>query len=592
MISKLKAYVRKNVENNTTDLLIFNSVFTIAIIGLIGLITIETIMKYERTGVLALVGLFLYLLTVAVLANAFPKHISLWAGLVLYPLNLIIFPFLFLKGEGGGISSAMPSWFIFGILMTVILLKGKACACCVLLSLADYTFTMLYAYMHPEATNYIDDTFYFYEDNMLCTLIIAAAIGIILKYLTFVQTLQYKTIEENTKSIQTERNNAIKANRAKTTFLTNISHEIRTPLTDILAMTTIGRENLDDKEKIIECLDEIVNYSNQLLYLFDNTLELAEIESDALRIKENRFYFPDMISNIEKYAIKNSLMDKIDFEIIKDDVRDNFLIGDVSKIRQIIMLVLDNSFRYTNAGGKVTLEISKNENYLDGNCWYRFVIEDTGVGMDSEFIEESLFEPYVRGNDMIVRQSNGSGIGMAITKSLIEAMNGKIKVRSKKGVGTVVTIDLPLQRDTFKETNMEDKVSFRVNNVKVLVVDDDEISVEITKRLLNEMGAETVLCNTAEAALDILNNSAVDEYKLAFFDIMLPGMDGYAAARTIRSIDREDISNLPLIALTANAFSLAEEKTVLSGMNEHIAKPVDVTEFYEKIYRYLAKYSV
>ena len=254
------------------------------------------------------------------------------------------------------------------------------------------------------------------------------------------------------------------------------------------------------------------------------------------------------------------------------------------------MNIIGNSVKFTPIEGNITVTVKQVDNEIDDFANLVFEIEDTGIGMSQEFVNK-IFNRFERDESQSVEKIEGNGIGMSITKGIADAMGATIQVQSKQGVGTKFTIYLRMKVDqNSREAIHKEKdgsISFDASGKRILIVEDNEINMEIIKGILERTNAELICAWSAEEALDIIQNEGNDFYDIIFMDIQLPGMDGYSAARNIRRLPREEAMTVPILAMTANAFSQDVEKAFDSGMNAHIAKPLDVDELFQKLYHFL-----
>ncbi|MDE7321174.1 MAG: response regulator [Lachnospiraceae bacterium] len=588
MVQKIKDGLGKYIARTDSQLWIYNTVILIEILALTILVTMEYLMGYEHDGLLAMTALWVYLIAMALLANVYPKKVQLFYALVVAPVNLIVFPFMFLWAEGGGIESGMPVWLTFGILLVCIMTSGIYFKILLILTVVMDVTIILYGYFHQETFKYIDNDYYYYQDNLIAVLVVAGTIGLILKYQRYVQSRQTKRIEDAVVEAEREKLNAQKANAAKTNFLANMSHDIRTPMNAIVGMTDIAKYNINDKEKVQECLNKITSSSTQLLNLLNNILDMSEIEMDTLKLKESQFSMTELAENIQIVLTQMARGRKVEFEMTCDVEHAN-LLGDSVRLRQVLMNIISNGIKYTDAFGKVNVSIT--ETAKDDNDYAEFdiVVTDTGVGMTQEFIENHIFKPFERSEDRRVQKVEGSGIGMSISKSIIDAMGATLEIESTVGVGSKFYIHVRFKKDKEIQKNfvMEDGIAILdASGKNILVVEDNDMNMEIIKAILERTHAHVICAWDAEEAIDIFSESKEGHFDLILMDIQMPGMDGYGAARTIRSMDRKDSITIPIMAMTANAFAQDVEKAFNAGMNAHLAKPIDVDELFQKMYHF------
>ncbi len=574
-----------------TQRLVMNAILVISIMALLVLITTESFMyTEEETGFMGLFLILLFLMVMLILLNVYPQKIELWAAIVTLPINFVFFPYQFLVASGGGIKSGMPIWLTFGILLVFLMTEGLYFKILLPLTMAVNAGMVIWAYANPEMMH--DDMlrYYYYNDNLIAMLVVGCACGFVLKYQKSVQKRQTETIDLARMAAEAEKQNAERANQAKSNFLTNMSHDIRTPMNAIVGMTDIAKYNIDDKEKVMECLQVISASSSQLFQLLNNVLDMSEIETQGLRLKERPFNLEELIENIEVVVLQSARNKRIQMEF-HTEVRNRNLIGDSVRLRQILMNIIGNSVKFTPAAGRVTVSVKQADNEIDDYANFIFEIEDTGIGMSQKFIDTMLFNRFEREAGQAVNRIEGNGIGMSITKGIADAMGATIQIQSIQGEGSKFTIYLRLKVDQSSRAAIhkekDGSISFDAAGKKFLIVEDNEINMEIIKGILERTNAQLVCAWSAEEALEYIDNAGKDFFDIIFMDIQLPGMDGYSAARNIRCMSREEAMTVPILAMTANAFAQDVEKALNSGMNAHIAKPIDIDELFQKLYHFL-----
>lgn len=588
MFQRLKDKIDKYIEKTESKIWVYNAIIWIEISALTILVSVEFLMGYEHDGILAMSILWIYLVVMAVLANKYHEKIQLFYALIVAPVNLIVFPFMFLWAEGGGIESGMPVWLTFGILLVCIMTKGIYFKVLLVLTVVTDAAIVMYGYFHQDTFKYIDNDFYYYQDNLIAILLVAATIGLILKYQNYIENKQKERIEKAVIEAEQEKQNAQKANIAKTNFLASMSHDIRTPMNAIVGMTDIAKYNIDDKDKVWECLNKITASSTQLLNLLNNILDMSEIEMDELKLKETQFSMTEMVENLHVVLSQMARGRKVELEMTCEAEHVN-LMGDVVRLRQVLMNMVSNSIKYTEAFGRVRAavkECSDDEDY----AVFDIVVEDTGVGMTEEFIQNQMFQPFERAQDKYVQKIEGSGIGMSITKRILDAMGAELRIESTVGVGSKFLVHVRFKKDKELQKNFrqEDGVAvLDATGKRILVVEDNDVNMEIITAILEHTHAHVTCAWDAEEAIDLISQSMEGHYDMILMDIQMPGMDGYAATRAIRSMDRKDTMTIPIMAMTANAFAQDVEKALSAGMNAHIAKPIDVDELFQKMYHFL-----
>lgn len=434
MIQKLKKLYGKLFCDSDAGRMIYNFILGTLLIAILLIIVIEAVMDYEQDGLLALAALFLYLLVMFILANMYPQKVSILSSFITVPLNLFVFPFMFIVAEGGGIRSGMPVWMTMGILLIFVTAQGRWLIIQLFLTIATDTGLVLYTYMYPQMIKTVENEFYYYQDNIIAICAVALSIGIMIRYQCSVLERQNHQIERVLKETQQEKHNAQQLDKEKNKLLESLSYNVRTPLNAIAGMADMAEHHIDDPEKVRDCLNKISESSIQVLDLINHILNAAQLEP----------------------------MDKFE----SDD------------------LVLEcTDGRFTRAE--------------DGN--------------------------------------------------LILDASGK----------------------------------------NILIVEDNEINMEIICGILERTHAQIASAWSAEEAINLIEQSDEYEFDLILMDIQLPATDGYSAARSIRSMDREDAMEIPIIAMTADALAQDVNKAIKCGMNSCILKPIDVEELFIKLYYYM-----
>ncbi len=425
--------------------------------------------------------------------------------------------------------------------------------------------------------------------------------------------LMEKTLSERKKYSESElarRNKELEeavtaaenASRAKTDFFSQMSHDIRTPMNAIVGMTLMARDNIDDKEKLADCLDKIDSSGNFLLALINDILDMSRIESGRFTISSESVNIPKMIDRT--ITIMSQLIEQRHHRLhseLRDIVHAN-VISDGLRLQQIMVNILSNSVKYTPEGGELSVEVTEIPCDIDGYARFRFVLSDNGIGMSKEYIEK-LFVPFSREADEHNTNVRGTGLGMAITKSVIDMMHGSITVESEPGRGTATTIDLtfPIDHsataceqpaDTEEKTGSAsvcDLSAVDLTGRRILAVDDVEINREIAQYLLEMTGAEVDTAENGREALDMFLASGDKPYDIILMDIYMPVMSGYDATQAIRASQSPYAKTIPIVAMSANAFDEDKLKSKEIGMNDHIIKPLEIAHLAEVLHKYVLK---
>ena len=366
------------------------------------------------------------------------------------------------------------------------------------------------------------------------------------------------------------------ANEAKTEFLQRMSHDIRTPINGICGMINVADYYADNMEKQTECRAKIKEASHLLLELINEVLDMSKLESDEVVLEEIPFnlnsIFEEILGVIEHMAAEQNI--RIIWE--EKEVTHWNLIGSPVHVKRILMNILSNAVKYNKENGYVYISCREIPSKQTAMTTLEFVCRDTGIGM-AEAFQKRIFEPFAQEHAGSRTKFAGTGLGMPITKKLVEKMGGTISFESKEGTGTTFVIRIPFQIDTDMKdrTETEEKTKASIQGLHVLLAEDNELNMEIAEFVLQNEGTVVTKAWNGQEAVDIFRKSSPGEFDAILMDIMMPVMNGYEAAKMIRSLDREDAKVIPIIAMTANAFTEDKMRAKEAGMDEHIAKPVD-----------------
>ncbi len=382
--------------------------------------------------------------------------------------------------------------------------------------------------------------------------------------------------EENKSVLRDALALAEQANNAKTDFLSRMSHDIRTPMNAIIGMTAIAEANTENPEKVRECLNKISGSSRFLLGLINDILDLSKIESGKMAITREPFHLKNMLEDLIVVAGTLAAGKNQNFQVKLDPNLEDVYIGDEVRIYQIIMNLLNNANKYTPEQGTFSLDvfIRKERENFSVLC---FSVADNGIGISEEF-KLKLFEPFTQAQASSGRI--GSGLGLAITRNLVHLMEGNLSVESRLGAGSCFTVELPLIKTdikldrTAKEASVEGQ-QIEFHGERILVVEDNEMNQEVARELLEMHNLKVEIASSGEEALELFKNMEEGHYLAVLMDVQMSGIDGYETTRRIRAMDHPDAVSIPIFAMTANAFSSDVMAARNSGMNGHIAKPVD-----------------
>ena len=389
-----------------------------------------------------------------------------------------------------------------------------------------------------------------------------------------------------TEALQTAEN----ANKAKTDFLSNMSHDIRTPMNAIIGMTSLIRHDAGNKAKVIEYADKIDISSQHLLGIINDVLDMSKIEAGKTVFKYTDFSILDFITELN--TIFHSQIDEKNqtLTIIKENIRHEWVNGDKVHLMQIFSNLVSNAVKYTQKGGKIQFLVEECETKSSVYAKYRFLVKDNGIGMSADF-KETIFDAFTRAESSVTNKIQGTGLGMAITKNLVEAMGGTIDVESELGQGSCfeVLIDLRIAEDRkvvlIAQEEIDEPDSNTLKGMRFLCAEDNELNAEILMELLKIEGAECIICENGERVLEAFEQSAPGDYDMILMDVQMPVMNGYDATRAIRRSTHELAKTIPIIAMTANAFSEDIQYSLAAGMNAHVSKPVDMKTLEKTIRR-------
>ena len=403
-----------------------------------------------------------------------------------------------------------------------------------------------------------------------------------------IQTQAMKDMEESNKKLKKAKDittealqTAENANKAKTDFLSNMSHDIRTPMNAIIGMTSLIRHDAGNKAKVIEYADKIDISSQHLLGIINNVLDMSKIEAGKTVFKYTDFSILDFITELN--TIFHSQIDEKNqtLTIIKENIRHEWVNGDQVHLMQIFSNLVSNAVKYTQEGGKIQFLVEECETKSSVYAKYRFLVSDNGMGMSADF-KDTIFDAFTRAESSMTNKIQGTGLGMAITKNLVEAMGGTIDVKSELGQGSCfeVLIDLRIAEDRFvssaEQAEKDEPAGNVLKGMRFLCAEDNELNAEILMELLKIEGAECTICENGKRVLEAFEQSAPGDYDMILMDVQMPVMNGYEATKAIRRSSHELAKKIPIIAMTANAFSEDIQHSLATGMNAHVSKPVEM----------------
>lgn len=395
-------------------------------------------------------------------------------------------------------------------------------------------------------------------------------------------------LEEKQQELHNALAEAQSANKAKTSFLNNMSHDIRTPINGIIGMLTILEKSGNDAERAKDCMNKIYESSKLLLSLINDVLDMAKLESETM-------VFGDESINLDQVC--QEITESLSFQAEEkglhvigehDDYSGIYVWSNAVHLKKILMNLFTNSMKYNKVNGFIYMSMRTIER-LEDHMTCEFKIKDNGIGMSEEFIKNELFTPFVQADNSPRSDYNGTGLGMPIVKQLVEKMGGTITVESKLGEGSCFTVILPFKIDTNARSEEKEDFDADISDIRVLLVEDNELNVEIAEFMLTENGAKVETVNNGLEAVQHFEASEPGTYDVILMDVMMPVMDGFTATRTIRDLERQDAKTIPIIAMTANAFREDAERCMEAGMNAHLAKPLDDKKIKQTISEELRK---
>ena len=420
------------------------------------------------------------------------------------------------------------------------------------------------------------------KDGKLCTVLVA----------------NRDVTEEKEREIEQDKNlrNALAvaehANRAKTAFLNNMSHDIRTPMNAVIGFTALATTHIDNKELVLDYLKKIHTSGEHLLSLINDILDMSRIESGSVQIEYTTVHLPDILQDLRTIIAGSVYSKKQKLHIDIQNVCHEDIITDKLRLMQVLLNIIGNAVKFTPVGGMICVCVSEQPCKKDGYATVVFRVKDNGIGMSPEF-QEHVFDSFAREHTVTENGIGGTGLGMAITKNIVDMMGGTIRVESEVGKGTEFTVMLaceiselnPEQKEAIKNKKQENRTESRrsYKGKKILLVEDNELNREIATAIMQEIGLDVDIAEDGTDAVNIMSSAEGRSYDLIFMDIQMPKMDGYTATREIRTLKDPKCANIPIVAMTANAFEEDREKAIRAGMNGHIAKPISTEVILEKL---------
>ena len=414
------------------------------------------------------------------------------------------------------------------------------------------------------------------------------------------QAMAISEMEEANKNLKKAKNIAIEAlqtaenaNKAKTDFLSNMSHDIRTPMNAIIGIISLIRHNAGDKEKVIEYADKIAISSQHLLGIINDVLDMSKIEAGKTVFKYSDFSILDAIEELNTIFHSQANEKNQSFIITKENLKHEWVNGDKVHLMQIFSNLLSNAIKYTQEGGIIQFIAEESETNSSTYGKYHFIVSDNGMGMSADF-KETIFDAFTRAESSVTNKIQGTGLGMAITKNLVESMGGTIEVESEPNRGSSFEVILNLKIvenrvvSSTEQIEMHETDSDILDGMRILCAEDNELNAEVAEILLEDEGAIITMVNDGQQAVELFNNNPVGTFDAILMDIMMPVMDGLTATKAIRALNRPDAGIIPIIAMTANDFAEDVQRCLDAGMNAHLAKPLDI----EKVKKTICEHTI
>jgi len=374
---------------------------------------------------------------------------------------------------------------------------------------------------------------------------------------------------------------AEEGNRTKTTFLFNMSHDIRTPMNAILGFAEIARSEIGNTDKLTNCIEKIQASGKSLLHLIDNVLDMSKIENGNVTLTEDNCNLEECIETTWEILLPELEKKQITFRTDMSEVKNKLVYCDKKRVNHILYNLLHNAVKFNKQGGSILVTVNQKNCKIQEYADYEIHIKDSGIGMTKEFLSH-IFEPFERERTSTISRTQGVGLGMSITKSLVDLMGGTIRVFSEVDDGTEFVLKFTFKlHEPEQQPSIENAQANDFSGKRLLLVEDNELNMEIANEILCNAGFSVETAQNGQIAVEMVEKSTVGYYDAVLMDIQMPVMDGYQASRKIRSLERKDLAEIPIIALTANVLDEDKKKALSNGMNAHIAKPIDVKVMYE-----------
>lgn len=575
------AYLKRVFFNESYDMQhrLLNVIVLSGVFGVMVSLLFQIILQLNTTAtIFMLLCLIVFILTLWI-ANG-PKKPQAAGVFLSLTTNDFLLPVLFLYS--GGVKSAMQLWCLVGFILSFLFLKGKKTYVVFAINILGFLTVLIYSYIVPESVHYMESEKDVIIDVASNIVVIALILSSVLRYNSYINEKQKKQIYESMEVAQ-------KATKAKSDFLSVVSHDIRTPMNTIVGFTEIAKKEITNREKVTDCLDKITLSSNHLLNLMNDILDMSKIEVGKISIDEENCSLKSLISNciqiMENEIAEKNISIKTDYSMLDDDL----VSCDKLRMNQVLLNVLSNAIKYSKPNGDVYISVIQLTGDDESKIITEIHIKDEGCGMTEEY-KTRLFMPFQRDRLGIENGISGTGLGLSISKSLIEIMGGTIEIDSTEGVGTEVSINVPFSVPTL--TNIEDEdiaSSYNFEGYKILIVDDNDMHRALERELFESVGFN--VDEASEGRFAIQKHMKLN-YDALLVDLVMPVMDGYQITKLIRSLEDKELSEVPIIAITANAYSDDKAKAFESGMNAYVTKPINRHELMEVLKLILKEKSI
>ncbi|BDC93852.1 hybrid sensor histidine kinase/response regulator [Treponema bryantii] len=544
---------------------LLNIILLVGILGVAFACFIAVVMHQNpMTQILSFTCLILFFLIFWIANTLKRSQLAIIVFSILF--NNFILPSLFISS--GGIEGGMPLWCLLGFVFPFLLIKGRSCVVVFIISIAEFIVLVIYSYYHPEIIMKMESVKMVLMDMVITMIAVVIIIASIFRYQTHIYQKQQRTIIKTVR----EANEAIKQ---KQDFISNISHDIRTPMDSIIGFTELAKKNMDNPEKLADSLEKISRASDHLMNLVNEVLDISKIDSGKSVVEEEMCSIHEIIDNVCQ-LLQNEIDNKkltvdLDFSMLDEDV----LSCDSLRLKQILLNLISNAVKYSYEGGRIQISVIQLSTEDESRIVNEFHIRDEGCGMTPEFMEH-VFEPFARDKSSPV-SAEGTGLGLTIAKSLVEIMGGTIEVVSELGKGSEFTAIIPLSIPQLTEIEEEqDIIIYDFKGRRVLVVDDNQLNREILVEAMREEGFVVDEAIDGSFAIEKLRDSEPGTYELVILDLQMPVMDGYETTRIIRNFQNPKVSEIPIVALTADALPEEKSRAFNCGVNAYLVKPVDM----------------